>query len=179
MLRDERFDSGARRVLKRAQLEADRSGAAHLTWEHLAMALLGTPEAERVAREVALELEPHLRALRARCATLPLSNGGLAYLESGLLQLLGELDRRITDRALAMSDLASLLAEQGLVPPRSRSDGRTGSNAELLRRPTGAPSLHSGCACARRWAPTSAWRARASAHFGSWPAVWPQSTSRG
>jgi hypothetical protein len=117
VLRLERLDPRARRVIVAAQTEADRQGCAHCTMEHVAVSLLGTAETARAAARADVDLEPHLSALRWRCSTLPAADeGGLSVLDPALLKGLGTLEQRIGDRVITLRDVALLLGEHALVP---------------------------------------------------------------
>lgn len=132
VLRMERFDPEGRRVMRVAQIEANRAGTAHVALEHLAIAILTTPEAVRVARRVGTEREPHLDALRARCAMLPPSTGGAAVLDYMLLQALSELERQLGNRAIGVQDLALMLTEH-LLLPRSIAEGLPAAPERIAR----------------------------------------------
>ncbi len=133
VLRMQRFDPEARRLMQVAQLEADRAGAAHVVMEHLAVAILTTPEAARVARRVGTDREPHLTALRMRCAILPPSAGGGAVLDETLLRAIAELERRTGERVIGVQDLALMLSEH-LLFPRSVAEGLPAPPELVARR---------------------------------------------
>lgn len=109
----ERFGPAARRLVGIAESDADSSGHAAITLDHLALAVMSLPGA--IPADARRDAEVLIDAAHQRLRMLPRSKDGRAFLAHEVLRLFERLERAAGEGYVTERALISHLAAEGLV----------------------------------------------------------------